>query len=144
MTLISKGKSPFNPGQPVSAELFAGRQKQIDHIMVRGAGQVEAGKPIAMYIQGEYGIGKSSIAGFAQTLAEERNHLHAIYAPIGGAESLDDVGAAILEATLRSGIFNPTRKERIRQWLAKYIGEQSLFGLTIRTVALHLIVDYVI
>ncbi|NUO80389.1 ATP-binding protein [candidate division KSB1 bacterium] len=136
MTLISKGKSPFNPGQPVPVELFVGRQKQIDHIMVRGAGQVEAGKPVAVYIQGEYGIGKSSIAGFVQALAEERNHLHAIYAPLGGAENLDDVGAAILEATLRSGAFNPTRKEKIRQWLAKYVGEQSLFGFTVRADAL--------
>ena len=136
MTLLSKGKSPFNPGQPVPVDLFVGRKAQIDHIILRGAGQVEAGKPVFMYVQGEYGIGKSSIAGFAQALAEEQNHLHAIYAPLGAAETLDDVGAAILEATLRSGAFNPSRKEKIRQWLAKYIGEQSLFGFTIHAEAL--------
>ncbi len=109
---------------------------QIDHIMARGVGPVEAGKPVAMYVQGEYGIGKSSIAGFAQALAEERNHLHGIYAPLGAAETLADVGAAILEATLRSGAFNPSRKEKLRQWLAKYIGEQSLFGFTLHADAL--------
>ncbi len=136
MRLISKGKSPFNPGQPVPLDLFVGRQTQIDHILIRGVGQVEAGKPVAMYIQGEYGIGKSSIAGFVQALAEKQNHLHGIYAPLGAAETLDDVGAAILEATLRSGAFNPSREEKIRQWLARYIGEQSLFGLTIRADAL--------
>jgi hypothetical protein len=102
----------------------------------RGVGQVEAGKPVAMFVQGEYGIGKSSIAGFIQYIAEQNNGLHAIYAPLGGSSNLDEVGAAILEATLRSGAFNSTRAEKVRQWLSKYVGEQSLFGFTIHTEAL--------
>ena len=136
MSRISKGKSPFYPGQPVPGELFVGRLKQIRHIMERGVKQVEAGKPVAMYVQGEYGIGKSSIAGFVQWLAEREHGLHSIYAPLGAAETLDDVGAALLEATLRSGAFNPKRSERVRAWLAKYIGQQSLFGVTIHAEAL--------
>ena len=136
MALVLKGKSPFYPGQPVPGELFVGRLQQIDHIMVRGVKQVEAGKPVAMYVQGEYGIGKSSIAGFVQWLAEREHGLHSIYAPLGAAETLDDVGAAVLEATLRSGAFNSNRSERVRAWLAKYIGEQSLFGVTIHAAAL--------
>lgn len=131
MVLTSKGKSPFYPGQPVPREFFAGRLAQITHIMERGVGQVEAGKPVAMYVQGEYGIGKSSIAGFVQWLAEREHGLHGIYASLGAAETLDDMGAAVLEATLRSGVFEPKRSEKVRNWLAKYVGEQSLFGLTI-------------
>ena len=77
-----KGKSPFYPGQPVPNELFIGRFQQIHHIMERGVGQVEAGKPIAIYVQGEYGIGKSSIAAFVQWLAEREHGLHAIYASL--------------------------------------------------------------
>lgn len=136
MALISKGKSPFYPGQPVPGELFVGRSKQIRHIVERGIKQVEAGKPIAMYVQGEYGIGKSSIAGFVQWLAEREHSLHSLYAPLGAAETLDDVGAAVLEATLRSGAFNPKRSEKVRTWLAKYVGQQSLFGVTIHAEAL--------
>jgi len=131
-----KGKSPFYPGQPVPVELFVGRKVQIDRIMERGVQQVEAGKPMAMFIQGEYGIGKSSVAGYVQRAAERENGLHSIYAPLGAAETLDDVGAAVLEATLRSGVFNPTRSEKLRELLAKYIGEQTLFGLTIHSEAL--------
>jgi hypothetical protein len=134
---ISKGRSPFYPGQPVPVELFVGRNEQIIHIVNRGVRQVEAGKPIAMYVQGEYGIGKSSIAGFVQSVAEREHGLHGIYVPLGSAESLDDVGAAILEATLRSGAFDQTRTEKVRTWLAKYIGEQSLFGVTVHTEALR-------
>jgi hypothetical protein len=136
MPEIVKSKSPFYPGQPVPVELFVGRASQINHIMQRGVGQVEAGKPIALYIQGEYGIGKSSIAGFVQWVAEREHNLHSIYAPLGAAQTVDDVGAAILEATIRSGALNPGRSEMLRNWLAKYIGDQSLFGVTIHADAL--------
>jgi len=136
MTEITKGKSPFYPGQPVPVELFVGRGSQIERIMTRGAGQVEQGKPIAMYIQGEYGIGKSSIAGYVQWLAERDHNLHSIYAPLSNCSNLNDVAEAVLNATIRSGAFYPTRTESIGNWLGKYITKQSLFGQTIDLSAL--------
>jgi len=68
----TKGKSPFYPGQPVPVDLFRGRQQQIERILTRGAAQVAAGKPVTMYVEGEYGIGKSSIAAYAQYLLPSR------------------------------------------------------------------------
>jgi hypothetical protein len=132
----SKGKSPFYPGQPVPVDLFVGRAGQIERILKRGAGQVAEGKPVAVYIQGEYGIGKSSVAGFVQWIAERDFGLHAIYTPLGGARNLSEAASAILEATIRSGVFDPRRSEKVRNWLAKYIGRQELFGFTINAEAL--------
>jgi len=137
MLQMQKGKSPFYPGQPVPVDLFVGRIRQITHIMERGVGQVAAGKPVTMYVQGEYGIGKSSVAGFVQWLAEREHGMHSIYAPLGAAETVEDVGAAVLEATLRSGAFDPKRSERVRNWLAKYMGKQSAFGITVHAEALR-------
>ena len=131
-----KGKSPFYPGQPVPVEFFVGRSSQINHILQRGVGQGAAGKPVAMFIQGEYGIGKSSSAGFVQALAERDHGLHGIYAPLGNAQRMEDVGPAVLEGTLRSGAFDPKRSEKIQSWLAKYIGEQSLFGFKVHLEAM--------
>lgn len=136
MPEIVKGKSPFYPGQPVPVELFVGRQPQIDHILRWGVGQVEQGKAVAMYVEGEYGIGKSSIAGFIQAVAEKDYHLHPIYSSLGAAQTLEDVGAAVLESTIRSGALDLKRTEKLQGWLAKYIGEQSLFGITIHNDAL--------
>jgi hypothetical protein len=127
--MAEKGKSPFYPGQPVPIELCVGRSGQVARIIDRGVRQVAAGKPISVFVEGEYGIGKSSIAGFTQWMAERDHGLHPIYVTLGAAHTMDDVAAAILEATVRSGTFNPTRSERIRDWLAKYVGEQSLFGV---------------
>ncbi|MBI4350254.1 MAG: ATP-binding protein [Elusimicrobia bacterium] len=136
MAEIQKGKSPFYPGQPVPGELFVGRASQIERIMTRGVGQVAAGKPVAIFIQGEYGIGKSSIAGFVQWMAEREHGLLGLYAPLGGAATLDDVAAAILKATVQAGAYNPNISEKIRGFLGKYIGEQSFFGVRIHAEAL--------
>jgi hypothetical protein len=127
MAGVSKGKSPFYPGQPVPVELFCGRREQLERILTRGVGQVAAGKPVAMFIEGEYGIGKSSIAGFAQYVAESDHGLHSVYAPLGGVQDLDGVAAAVLEATVRSGALRPTRFERIRNLFAKYDLSVPLF-----------------
>jgi hypothetical protein len=132
----TKGKSPFYPGQPVPVELFVGRNEQIERILQRGVGQVAAGKPVAMFVQGEYGIGKSSVASLVQRIAESSYNLHAIYASLAGCKSLSDIAAAILEGTIKSGAFEPTRSEKIRGWLAKYIGTQHLYGFTLNLEAL--------
>lgn len=132
-----KGRSPFYPGQPVPVELFTGRTEQIRYMMERGVSQVESGKPVAMYVQGEYGIGKSSFASYVQRLAEGQGNLHCINVSLGGTKDMDDVGAAILRGAVESGALNPTRAEQVREWLAKYIGEQPLFGVaTIHAEAL--------
>ena len=113
----SKGRSPFFPDQPVPANLFVGRAAQIEHIMIRGVGQVAAGKPVYMFLEGEYGIGKTSLACATQWLAERDYGLLGIYATLDRAESLDDVGAAVLKATLRSGVYNHSSARRYeREW----------------------------
>ncbi|MBI4665968.1 MAG: ATP-binding protein [Nitrospinae bacterium] len=130
-SLETKGKSPFYPDQPVPADLFVGRAEQIQRIMERGVGQVKLGKPVAMFVEGEYGIGKSSIADFVQRWSAQDHGLHGIYVSLGGCKSMDDVAYAVLKATTLSGALNPTRAEAIKNWFAKYIGKQSLFGITL-------------
>ncbi|MBI5178946.1 MAG: ATP-binding protein [Nitrospinae bacterium] len=135
MAEISKGRSPFSPGQPVPVELFAGRQEQIERIMTRGVGQVALGKPYAIFVQGEYGIGKSSIASFVQWRAEREYNLHGIYVSLGGCKNLEDVAEAVLKATFRSGAFDPKRFEQIRNFLAD-LGTQDMFGFSLNLAAL--------
>jgi hypothetical protein len=137
MAEILKGRSPFYPGQPVPTELFVGRSDQINRLMQRAAGQVQLGKPATVFVQGEYGIGKSSIAAFLQRAAEAKYGLHPIYALLGGGESIEDIAVAIVQATIRSGAFNRTRSEKLKNWLAKYIGKQSLAGISFNMDALR-------
>jgi hypothetical protein len=133
---ITKGKSPFYPGQPVPLDLFVGRTEQINRIMQRGAGQVHLGKPISMFVQGDYGIGKSSIALLTQSMAERTYGLHPIYVSLGGAKELDDVALYVLQATIQSGAFVPAKAQKIGNWLSKYIGDQELFAFKLKLSAL--------
>ncbi len=136
MADIEKGSSPFYPGQPVPLDLFVGRADQIHRIVERGIGQVAAGKPAIVFVQGEYGIGKTSIASFIQFLAAKTYGLHSISANLGGADNIDEFAEAVLEATVRSGGFDSTRGEKVRNWLAKYVGTQQLFGFSVNLEAL--------
>lgn len=134
---MDKGQSPFYPGQPVPVELFVGRQDQLDRIIQRGVGQVERGKPISIFVQGEYGIGKSSIARYVQFLAAEKHGLLPIYASLSPSQTPEDLASRIVEGTMHSGQIHPSRGDKIKTWLAKYIGKQELFGFSVNLEALR-------
>jgi AAA ATPase domain len=135
--MVDKGQSPFYPGQPVPVELFVGREKEIERIITRGVGQVERGKPVSIFVQGEYGIGKSSIARYVQLLAADKHGLLPIYASLSPSNTPSDFAVKIVESTLHSGLIHATRGERIKGWLAKYIGKQELLGFTVNLEALR-------
>jgi hypothetical protein len=97
----SKGSSPFTPNQPVSPNLFTGRQEQITRLLERGVYQVSIGKPAYFFIEGDYGIGKSSLALFSQILAERERRFFPINCSLAGAKSVEDVCRIVLEASLR-------------------------------------------
>lgn len=123
-----KGKSPFYPGQPVPIEFFTGRKEEIVRIS-RGIEQVAMGKPQAIFLTGEYGIGKSSLASVMRYYAQN-NHILGIHVFLGGAETLDDVATKTVESVIKSQLYEATISEKIRNFLSKYLAQQqSLFGL---------------
>ncbi len=136
MENINKERSPFYPGQPVPVDLFTGRLEQINRI-ARSVRQVELGKPQAIFLTGEYGIGKSSLAGFMRILAEKENKLVSIYTLLGGINSIEKLVSKIVEAAIHGQAYEPTNTERMRNFLSKYIGKQELFGVSINFDALR-------
>lgn len=127
----TKGNSPFYPNHPVPPELFTGRATEIDLVMTRGVGQTSRGKPMAFFVAGEYGIGKSSIAAYLQKVAERDHGLIGIRADLAGARNLADVAAAVLAGAVRTGAYDLSRREQVKNWLGRYVGKQTLFGVTI-------------
>jgi hypothetical protein len=128
---INKGRSPFYPGQPVPVEFFVGRAAEIRRIQ-RALNQVEQGKPQAIFLTGEYGIGKSSLAGLTRLIAGKDNHILGIHVLLGGTETLEDVATKTVEAVIKAQTYEPAVSEKIRNFLSKYIGDQSIFGLNIK------------
>lgn len=135
MNNINKGKSPFYPGQPVPVDFFTGRINEIKRI-ARAIGQVELGKPQAIFLTGEYGIGKSSLASFMRYYAGKNNHILGIHILLGGSETLEDIATKTVETVIKSQIYETTITEKIQNFLSKYIGKQELFGFNINLEAL--------
>lgn len=117
-------------------EFFTGRRAEIERIE-RALSQVALGKPGAVFITGEYGIGKSSLAGFIQYIAEREHRIFGVHVLLGGAASLEDVATKTVEAILRTGAYNPTWTEIARNALAKYVGKQDLFGFSVNLESLQ-------
>lgn len=136
MAVFEKGNSPFYPNHPVPAEFFVGRSAELEKIERLGIRQAAHGKLVPMYVQGEYGIGKTSIARVAQQVGEEAG-MHPVYCSLGGARTLEDVAAAVLAYTIRSGAMHPDKEEKIWNWLGKYLGQQQLFGFSLNLAALR-------
>jgi len=135
MNNIDKGQSPFFPGQPVPVDLFIGRKKEIERI-TRSLNQIGYGRQKALFLIGEYGIGKSSLAVFVKKNAEINNRLLGIYVLLGRIKDLNGLATKTVEVVIREGIYQPTLSEKIRDFLSKYIGKQDLFGITINFEAL--------
>jgi len=131
MSVAEKGQSPFYPGQPVPVELFVGRSGEVGRIL-RAAQQVASGKPQAIFISGEYGIGKSSLARYVRFLVEQDPKLLGFHVLLGTSHTLEDVAQATVRTVVESPISRPKAADAVRSFLADYIGEQSLFGVTLR------------
>jgi len=132
--MIEKSNSPFYPGQIAPIYLFIGRQNEIDRIVDRGAKQVAAGKPQAFFVQGDYGIGKSSLARYTSALAEKKFGLQEIYVTLGGMKTLGEVAAAILQSVVQIA----GNHEKLTKFLSKYISEINLFNIVkVNTKTLH-------
>ncbi len=136
MDYMNKGKSPFYPGQPVPIEFFIGRVNEIQRV-ARAIRQVELGKPQAIFLTGEYGIGKSSLAGFMRYYAERNNHILGVHVFLGSAKSVEEVATKTVEAVIKEKAYESTTTEKIRNFLSKYIGKQELFGFGVNFEALR-------
>ena len=131
MDLEWKGQSPFCPGQPVPVELFTGREEEIKRIL-RSAHQVAHGKPQAIFITGEYGIGKSSLAGYIRRSLEFEPGLLGFHIFLGGLSSLDELIEKTVETIINASSIKPNSADSIRNLFTKYVGEQKLFGIKFR------------
>lgn len=135
MNYQEKSRSPFYPGQPVPTEFFTGRLKEIERIE-RALIQTQQGKMQVLFISGEYGIGKSSLANYSKFIAEKNYNLLGIHVFLGNSNTIESLAQKTVETILREQIYNEKVLDRIKNFLSKYIGKQELFGFSINFEAL--------
>lgn len=121
--------SPFTPGSPVPVELFVGRSRQIQD-MLRYMKQSLYGSQENVFLLGERGIGKSSVASFLHYFAETQENMLGIHIFLGGVSDLDEVVHHIFEQLLKESK-GQAWFEDIRKFFGDYIEEIGLFGVSV-------------
>jgi Holliday junction resolvasome RuvABC ATP-dependent DNA helicase subunit len=124
-----KEYSPFTPGNPVPKEFFVGREKQIDEIL-KYANQAASGKMENVFLSGERGIGKSSLASLlCYYLQEEKNFL-SVHVFLGGVDSLNELARRIFE-----NIYKVSNTKRwfgkISGYFGSYVEKVGIFGIDV-------------
>jgi AAA+ ATPase superfamily predicted ATPase len=125
----SKENSPFTPGNPVPVELFVGRAEQIEEIK-RYAGQTCSGRLENVFLSGERGIGKSSLARFVNELCRKDYNLLGIHVFLGGITTLEELVRRVFEQLLKE-THTQSWFSKIKYLFGNYIKEVGLFGVTV-------------
>ncbi|MFB3893516.1 MAG: ATP-binding protein [Phycisphaerae bacterium] len=124
---MSKERSPFSPGEPVQTEFFVGRDDQVK-LVNRALMQAANRKPQYVFITGERGIGKSSLAALAKELAEKEYGMVGAHASLGGADSLGEACRRLYQA-LVTQLPDKGLYEKAKEVFSKFIDKIDLFGL---------------
>lgn len=127
MADINAKESPFSPGRPVQPEYFVARIKEIQRLE-RAVRQTVSGRNENIFITGQRGIGKSSLAGFIRYLAEKEHSLIGSHCFLGGVRSLGDMMRVIFQRLLQD-CTDKSLFDKLRGVFSSYIKELKLFGV---------------
>jgi hypothetical protein len=125
-----KEYSPFQPGIPVKPGKFVGREQQIEEID-RYLKQVRAGRFQSVFLIGDRGLGKTSLATFIQQYAERQYNLLGIHTFLGGVSTLDEIVKRIFDELLKRSEKESWSK-KVKALFGKNIEEVGMFGINIK------------
>ena len=120
-------ESPFYPGKPVPIEYFIARISEIERLE-RSIKQTLSGRNENIFIMGERGIGKSSLAGLIRYIAEKKYDFIGTHCFLGGVKDLNEMIRLIFQR-LFQGVKEKTIFEKLKNIFGDYIKEVKLFGM---------------
>lgn len=127
--MIRETSSPFSPGQPVSPELFVGRRAEVESALAR-VHAARQGRLQVVFLSGERGIGKSSLAAFVRVVAEQDYEAVGAHVLLGGVTSVDDVVERILDRILKAAQTQPWF-DQVKSLFGDRIQSIGLFGVSV-------------
>jgi len=124
-----KEGSPFTPGTPVPVELFVGRTAEIEKIR-RYARQACSGRLESIFLSGDRGIGKSSLAQFIKELCAKECNMLGVHAYLGGVSTVDELVRRVFEQLLKEA-HTQTWFSKIKGFFGNYIKDVGLLGVSV-------------
>ena len=123
-------ESLFQPGQPVSADRFKGRE-EIIHEILKYFPSVKSGNPQHFFITGKRGMGKTSLGNFISDFASKNYSMVTAHVMNYGVHSIDDLIIQIIERILNS-IKSEKWSEKIFGFLQNHIESVGLGGMNVK------------
>ena len=127
--MTNKEYSPFSPGNLVPVELFVGRSPQLEEAL-KYINQASFGKHENVFLEGERGIGKSSLASFLRYWVISKKAFLGIHVFLGGVSTLEEMVRRIFDQVLKECNYQPWFK-RISQFFGDHIQQFGLFGISV-------------
>lgn len=124
-----KQSSPFTPGSPAPADLFAGRVEQIREVN-RYLTQTASGRQENLFLTGDRGIGKSSFASIMRQMASINYDMVGIHVYLGGVNTIEELTRRIVEELVKEGWDQPWYT-RISNMLGDRVKKVGALGITI-------------
>ena len=122
--------SPFTPGLPVPLEFFVGRLSEIKRLDAKMRDAVASRRLQVGFMEGERGIGKTSLATFVRVLAERNHNTLTAHAFLGGARSLEEMTRRVFDHLLKESVEKPWFA-KLRGLFGRHIQEIGLFGVSV-------------
>lgn len=126
---MPKDYSPFTPGQPVPLEFFVGRSAEVNKVITSVKAST-ADRLQVLFITGERGIGKSSLAAFVRFIAERDHHVLGLHIFLGGVSSLEEMVRRVFDRLLKEST-GSTWYQKIQDFFGNHIRQVGLFGVSV-------------
>ena len=128
-SIREKEPSPFTPGSPASPELFVGRKAQIEELL-RYARQACSKRHESVFLSGDRGIGKSSLAAFVRQLCADQLNMLGVHTVLTEVSSLDELVRRVFEQVLKETRTQPWFA-KIKELFGNYVQQVGLFGISV-------------
>lgn len=125
----NKENSPFTPGSPVPVELFVGRLEQIEEL-IKYIKQASFGKQENIFLAGDRGVGKSSLASFLRYFVSDKENILGIHVFLGRVNTLEEMVRHIFDQLLKESK-KQTWFGDISKLFGDHIKEIGLFGVSV-------------
>lgn len=121
--------SPFTPGLPVAVEFFVGRMSEVTSLRNK-VKKTLAGRLEIVFLYGERGIGKSSLASFVDYLCDRELQVLGLHTFLGGVKTLEEMVRRIFDRLLKESV-DTSMYERVKTFFGDNIHELGLFGISV-------------
>lgn len=124
--MVQEKISPFTPGSPARADLFAGREGQIWEVS-NYLTQAAHGRMENVFLIGDRGIGKSSFASFILEKARASDNFVGAHAHLGGANTLEEMARRVIEELVNE-IRRYSWHDELMRFVREHVRSVGVFG----------------